>query len=190
MRRGFRWPWRRFGDVAHAVDEELEFHLATRAIELEREGHAPDEARRRAEAEFGDVERTRRYCTRTDWEGERAMRRTELATELWHDLRASGRTLRHRPGFTLAVVLPLALGIGATAAMAALIRAVLIAPLPYRAPGELVAIEQFMPANPAMTAGAMSPPNYLDVRSSIGALAGAGAYYDNEVTLTGVGAPL
>ncbi len=186
---GFRWPWRRRTEIARAVDEELEFHLDTRIAELAQTGHAPAEARRRALAEFGDLAGTRTYCVATDWEGERAMRRTERLTELRQDLAGTIRTLRQQPGFAATVVLTLGLGVGATTAIFALIRSVLLAPLPYRAPAELVVIEQFMPGDPSASIGAMSPPNYLDVRSSIPALAGAGAYYDNEATLTGAGAP-
>ena len=48
------------------LDEELEFHLAMRTEELEAEGLGQDEARRRAETEFGDLEATRKYCRRQD----------------------------------------------------------------------------------------------------------------------------
>ena len=185
----FRWPWRRRTEIAQAVDEELDFHLAARIAELVQGGRTPADARRRAVAEFGDLDGTRRYCVATDWEGEQAMRRTERLTELGQDLTTTFRAIRKQPGLVATVIGTLGLGVGATTAIVALIRSVLLAPLPYRAPSELVVIEQFMPADPAASAGAVSPPNYLDVRSAIPALAGTGAYYDNELTLTGNGSP-
>src|SRR5262245_26695098 len=133
---GFRWPWRRRADIARSVDDELEFHLAARIAELVETGVSPVDARHQAVREFGDLEGTRRYCVATDWEGERAMRRTELWDELRQDLVQSIRMIRKQPGFTLAVTATLALGIGATTVVFALIRSILISPLPYRAPSE------------------------------------------------------
>jgi hypothetical protein len=186
---GFRWPWRRRADIARSVDDELEFHLAARIVELERSGVPPAEARRQAIREFGDLEGTRRYCVATDWEGERAMRRTEIWDELRQDVVHSVRTIRKQPGFALAVTATLALGIGATTVVFALIRSVLLSPLPYRAPAELVAMSQFVPTDPRIWSGSMSPPNYLDLRASVPALSEAGALAEGEVTLTGQGTP-
>ncbi len=186
---GFRWPWRRRVEIARAVDDEIDFHLEARVAELVHAGHPPADARRTALAEFGDLAGTRTYCVATDWEGERAMRRTERLTELRQDLAGTIRTIKKQPGFAATVVGTLGLGVGATTAIFVLIRSVLLAPLPFRAPAELMVIEQFMPGNPATSIGAMSPPNYLDVKATIPALASAGAYYDNEATLTGAGAP-
>ncbi len=63
----------------------------------------------------------------------------------WQDLRYSIRTLRNSPGFTIAVVLSLALGIGANTAIFSLLNAIVIRPLPVANPGQLVQFTNSLP---------------------------------------------
>ncbi len=92
-----------------------------------------------------------------------------------NDLRYSIRTLSRAPGFTLSAVLTLALGIGANAAVFAVVHAVLLNPLPYRQPDRLVRIWETNPAQ-GIERGDVSPGTYVAWRDRSQTLDGVGLY--------------
>lgn len=69
-------------------------------------------------------------------------RRRNMIADLWQDLRYAARTLGKNPGFTLVVVVTLALGIGLNTAVYSVVDAVLFRPLPFAEPDRLVEIQQ------------------------------------------------
>lgn len=71
-RRVFQLPWRSARLIKADIDEELRFELDMRTSELERGGMSHDDARRRAIAEAGDLEQTRRYCAEMDRDAQRS----------------------------------------------------------------------------------------------------------------------
>ncbi len=114
------------------ADEEFRFHVEMETEKYIREGLDPAEARRRALVSFGGAERFR--------EQTREGRKVPIVEDVWRDLRHAARGLRRSPGFTLAVVLSLALGVGANTSMFAMMGDVLLRPLPYPHAGRLVSI--------------------------------------------------
>ena len=113
------------------VDEELAFHLAMRESKLRAAGLSDDEARARARERFGDVGGVRDTCLRINRAQDRRQRLARSLEDLVGDLKFAVRSLVRAPGFTLAAVLTLALGIGATTAILSVVNGVLLRPLPY-----------------------------------------------------------
>jgi putative ABC transport system permease protein len=93
---------------------------------------------------------------------------------LWNDLRIAARSLgRQSPGFTVVAVLTLALGIGATATMFSVVKAVLLRPLDLGHPESLVAVSETLPP---MKFGAVSVPDLDDWRRASRSFSALGGY--------------
>src|SRR5262245_29936846 len=96
---------------------------------------------------------------------------------LWQDLRYGARMLSKKPGFTLIAVLTLAPGIGANAAIFSVVNGVLLRPLPYSEPQQLVrlfeTVDRATMANDRME---VAPANFLDWREQTRSFSGLAAY--------------
>lgn len=111
------------------LDKELRFHFESQVADKVRSGIAEGEARRLTGIEFGGIEQTKETC--------RERRGTLWLESILQDVRYGLRQLRNAPGFTLAAVLTLALGIGANTAIFTLVHGLLQRSLPVADPSSL-----------------------------------------------------
>ena len=130
--------WRRLGALVRRralerrLDEEFAFHVDQQIEKLRRGGVSSEEARRQALVRFGGIVST------TERTGDEV--RLALLEDSVRDFRHAVRLLARAPGFTIAALLTLAVGIGATSAIFSVVRTVMLEPLPYREPDRIVAV--------------------------------------------------
>jgi predicted permease len=114
--------------VAADVDDEIALHLEARIQALVDRGLSPEAARAEAFRRFGDVRATRRSMYGSALRQRGRARRRDRLESAFMDMRHTLRQLRRSPGFALGVVLTLALGIGANAAMFGVLDRLLLRP--------------------------------------------------------------
>jgi predicted permease len=156
--------WRRFFRRKQADDElqeELIFHLAEETIENTARGMTVGEAERQARIKFGNPQLVRE----TMWE----QNTISSLEKVERDLKYASRTLVRTPGFSIIAILVMALCIGATTSVFTVVRSVLLRPLPFRDPGQLVMIyEHFRTSDmnqESFNYNEVSPPDYYDWRA-------------------------
>ena len=108
--------------------------------------------------------------------------------DLLRDIRHVSRGLRRTPGFAIAVVLTLALGIGGNTAIFSVVDQVLLRPLPYPNGDELVTVYEAGLAEPGHFS--VSPANWLDWQRQSRTVAAFAAWRPSAFTLTGTGEPV
>jgi putative ABC transport system permease protein len=162
------------------LDEELRAHIELATEDNLRAGMSAEDARAAALRAFGGVTQTK--------ETYRLLRSLPLVETLSNDLKFGVRQLLHSPAYALTAILTLALGIGATTAIFSVVKAALLAPLPYKDPGSIVAV---WTTNPQQGASpfASSAADFAIWKQRSGVFEDLAPSYDNEQTLTGQGAP-
>jgi putative ABC transport system permease protein len=162
------------------LDLELRFHIERHVEENVAAGMPLEEARRRAQLEFGGLERVKEEVRDTRWE-------TRLDNVL-RDVRYALRSLRKSPAFTIVAVLTLALGIGANTAIFTVVYAVLLKPLPYTDANRLFRVFQQETQGEKGATG-LSYANFADVRVQNQVFSEMAASQRHALTLTGRGTP-
>ena len=163
-------------ELEEELDQEIRFHLEMEAAENVRKGMTPEEARYAALRRFGGVDRAKE-----SWRDRRWLPQVDQ----WvRDLRLGARHLAHSPGFAAFAVLSLALGIGANTAIFAMLRALVLQPLPYPEPWGLVKLWETATLQGQSGYGSVAIPNLVDWREQNRTFEGMAAYNVEGVSLT------
>ena len=134
--------WRRYdrltgSDPAADVKDELRFHLETKIDDLVAQGWSPEDARKEAERQFGDIRAVQQAGERIGEHMERRRRLADYWSDALRDLRYTLRTLSRDAGFVVISILILALGIGANTAIFTLVHGIFLVRLPVANPSQL-----------------------------------------------------
>ncbi len=163
------------------LEEEQRAHISMRTEELMAQGVPAQEARLRALRAFGN-----RALLKEETRDAELFRWLETLTQ---DIRFGIRQLRRNPGFTAVALLTLALGIGANTAMFSVVNAVLLRPLPFPEPQRIMSLRTLSTRNGAPQPNSLSYPDYHEYREGNRSMEAVASYYDNYLSLTGVGEP-
>jgi putative ABC transport system permease protein len=156
----------------HAFADEVEFHVSMEAQKYCAQGFSPTEARTMAEHHFGSVARLGDDLRDAHGDG--------FVAGLAADLRFALRAIRRSPGFTTVVALTFALGIGANSAVFTVVDSVVLRPLPFPQPEQLIHVVPVNPKEPGVTV--MSYPDFRDYYIAKSIRSGA-VFVSRNVTL-------
>jgi predicted permease len=157
------------------MEREMAFHIDALARDRARDGLSDVDAQRAARRQFGNLTRLKERG-----HDERTMR---VAEDVARDVRHAARGLRRSPGFSLAVILTLALGIGGNTAVFSVVDQLLLRPLPYPDGDQLVMVDE----SRGLDLFDASPANWLDWQRESRTFARLAAWQPWAFTLTGAG---
>lgn len=170
----------RWHGTEREIEEELSFHLEQRTGDLIARGATPEDARHTAEREFGDVAAARSELTRIDQRAGNRQQRSAWWADLQGDLRFGIRMLARAPGFSILLILTLALAIGANTATFTVLRAALLRGLPYAEPHQLVHLWE----NKGDDRSEASYPDFLDWKAQSRSFTDLAGYNQGDVVVT------
>jgi ABC-type antimicrobial peptide transport system permease subunit len=160
------------------LDEEIGSHLRMAERDRIERGETPDEAHYAARREMGN-ESLIKEVTRSVWG-------TDWISTLGQDLRYGVRMLWRNPGFSLIAIFTLTLGISATTAIFSVVYGVLLRPLPYDRPDQLVKVSEKSSKGHEMN---LADLNFQDFRAQNRSLQGLAEYSSGEASVSGGSEP-
>lgn len=160
------------------LDDEIRSHLSMAARDRIQNGQSVRDARDAAVKDFGNIGLVKE-ATREIWSG-------ASLEAFWQDLRYGTRTLAKSPGFAVIAILTLAVGIGANTAIFSVVNGVLLNPLPYPHPEQIVSLFTEMPN---FKDGSISYPNFEDWRRMNRSFSSIAVYRSTGFDLTEHGEP-
>ncbi|HEX4231962.1 MAG TPA: ABC transporter permease [Bryobacteraceae bacterium] len=169
--------WR--AKVEKELDKELQFHLERQKEQNLARGMTADEARFAASRRLGGVTQIQEEC--------RDMRQTEQVETIFRDLQFAMRTLARTPGFSVAIIATMAIAIGANSAIFSVIDGVLLKPLPYEHPNQLVRVFLNSPEFPRFPLNPFDLRDYRDRSRSFASIAG---YTRDDLQLSATDTPV
>jgi hypothetical protein len=161
------------------MDREMAFHIDSLARDYARTGLNHVDAQRAAQQQFGNL-----MGIKERGHDERTMRFVE---DVARDVRLAARGLRHSVGFSIVVVLMLALGIGGNSAVFSVVDQLLLRPLPYPNGDQLVMIDELSVRRNARAD--VSPANWLDWQRESGTVRAFAAWGGAQFTMIGAREP-
>ncbi|MFL6527782.1 MAG: ADOP family duplicated permease [Chthoniobacterales bacterium] len=173
-------------EIAQHLEEEYERALS--------HGSSPEEARRAVVDQLAAPDLLGRELKRVERRVPQnptpmgTQRKSSMIGDLGQDMKYGLRMLAKNPAFTAIAVLALALGIGANSAIFSVVNAILLRPLPYRNPDQLVVIWENA-THLGFPKNTPSPANFLDWRQQATLFSGMSAFAERSYNLTGVGEP-
>src|SRR5438874_2674154 len=176
------------------IVEELSQHLAEQYDEAMTRGASEEEARQRVFEELSAPDLLERELERVESPapGNSVAPGIEtkgnMLADLAQDVRYGLHTLLKNPGFTVVAVSALALGIGANSAIFSVVNAVLLRPLPFKNPDQLVMVWENA-THLGFPKNTPAPPNFLDWQRQNSVFTGMAAMVERSFNLTGVGEP-
>jgi len=143
MSKGRTWLryFRFFGPDARAdVNDELQFHIDSKIAELMEQGWTAERARAEAQRQFGDFISVRQTCEVLAKDQERRMRKAEYLAVVSQDIKFGLLQLKHGFGTAAFALIALGVGMGIATAVFSVVYAVVLQPLPFPSPDQLVSI--------------------------------------------------
>lgn len=172
---------RRYEDIAVSIEE----HLEGRIEELIEQGMSVEQATQTARREFGNVTLIQQR-SREVWQW-------PALESILADLKFVFRRLRKSPGFTATTLLTLAIGIGANTAVFSVVNSVLIRPLPYPQPDQLISLRLTAPGAPGLAEFRdelrLSASMYFTFARHNRSLQAVGVWLPGAASITGIGQP-